>query len=102
MVWIQKKFKLGQRSRGCYLVTDEVLKNIPEIKNIKVGLLNLFIQHTSAALTLNENWDPDVQADMSDALARIAPEGAMYRHDAEGSDDMPAHIRSSCKLLDKT
>ncbi|KAF5098658.1 hypothetical protein DV451_003290 [Geotrichum candidum] len=54
-------------------------------------------RHTSAGLTLNENWDSDVRADMSDALGRIAPEGDMYRHDCEGSDDMPAHIRSSCK-----
>lgn len=99
MTWFQKSFKLKTRSRGCYLVTDEVLANIPELKNYKIGMINLFLQHTSAGLTLSENWDSDVRADMFDALARIAPEGDMYRHDCEGSDDMPAHIRSSCKLF---
>jgi secondary thiamine-phosphate synthase enzyme len=72
---------------------------IPEIKHYKVGLLTLFIQHTSCALSLNENWDDDVRADMSDALDRIVPEDkrgeGIYRHDAEGSDDMPAHIKSA-------
>lgn len=97
MTWFQKTFKLKTRSKGCYLVTDEVLANIPELKDYKIGMINLFLQHTSAGLTLNENWDSDVRADMSDALGRIAPEGDMYRHDCEGSDDMPAHIRSSCK-----
>jgi secondary thiamine-phosphate synthase enzyme len=77
-----------------------VLKELPEIRNFKVGLLHLFIQHTSCALSMNENWDEDVRADMSDALDRLAPEAgpkgeSLYRHDAEGSDDMPAHIKSS-------
>jgi len=74
------------------------VKELPEIKEYKVGLLNLFIQHTSCALSLNENWDEDVRADMSDALDRIAPEdrkGNLYRHSAEGLDDMPAHIKSA-------
>lgn len=97
MVWKQKRFQLARRNKGCYLVTDEILSNLPEIENFKIGMLNLFIQHTSAALTLNENWDPDVRADMTDSLARIAPEGSIYRHDDEGPDDMPAHVRSSCK-----
>jgi len=78
-------------------VTDEILQHLPELRDYKIGMVNLFLQHTSAGLTLNENWDSDVRADMSDALGRIAPEGDMYRHDCEGSDDMPAHIRSSCK-----
>ncbi|KAK9321767.1 hypothetical protein V1517DRAFT_292889 [Lipomyces orientalis] len=95
MSWSQKSFSLSSRSRGCYLVTDEVVQNLPEVKEYKIGLLNLFIQHTSAALTLNENWDSDVRLDMTDALEKIAPESWNYRHDAEGSDDMPAHIRSS-------
>lgn len=77
------------------MITDEVVENLPELKKYKVGMINLFIKHTSAALTLNENWDPDVRADMSDALSRIAPEGNMYRHDDEGADDMPAHVKSS-------
>ncbi|KAK9474679.1 secondary thiamine-phosphate synthase [Dipodascopsis tothii] len=95
MSWSQKTFSLSPRTRGSYLITDEVVQAVPEIANYKVGLLNLFIQHTSAALTLNENWDPDVRDDMTDALDRVAPESAPYRHDDEGPDDMPAHVKSS-------
>lgn len=98
MSWFQKTFSLPSKSRGSYLITDEVIRNLPEIKNYKVGILHLFIQHTSCALSLNENWDEDVRADMSEALDRIAPEdhkGGLYRHDAEGVDDMPAHIKSA-------
>ncbi|KAE9367755.1 hypothetical protein N431DRAFT_348858 [Stipitochalara longipes BDJ] len=98
MSWFQKSIVLPSKSRGSYLITDTIVKEIPEIKEYKVGLLNLFIQHTSCALSLNENWDEDVRADMSDALDRIAPEdrkGELYRHSAEGLDDMPAHIKSA-------
>ncbi|KAI3336408.1 hypothetical protein HD806DRAFT_473586 [Xylariaceae sp. AK1471] len=99
-MWFQKQFTLAPRSRGSYLVTDEVIGALPEIRQYKVGLLNLFVQHTSCALSLNENWDADVREDMSDALDRIAPEAGpkgeeLYRHSAEGSDDMPAHIKSA-------
>ncbi|KAI1437720.1 UPF0047-domain-containing protein [Xylaria sp. CBS 124048] len=99
-MWFQKQFSLPSRSRGSYLVTSEVLQALPEIHQYKVGLLNLFVQHTSCALSLNENWDEDVRADMSDALDRVAPEAgpkgeALYRHDAEGADDMPAHVKSA-------
>ncbi|ROW12081.1 hypothetical protein VMCG_00535 [Cytospora schulzeri] len=98
--WSQKQFNLPSKSRGSYLVTDHVVSSLPEIKEYKVGLLNLFVQHTSCALSLNENWDDDVRADMSDALDRIAPEEGpkgeeLYRHSAEGPDDMPAHIKSA-------
>ncbi|KAL6869540.1 hypothetical protein ACO1O0_000866 [Amphichorda felina] len=100
MTWFQKGFTLQPKSRGSYLITDQVVQAIPEIREYKVGLLNLFIQHTSCALSLNENFDSDVREDMSDALDRIAPEEgpkgeALYRHDAEGLDDMPAHIKSA-------
>ncbi|OTA59929.1 UPF0047-domain-containing protein [Hypoxylon sp. EC38] len=100
MAWVQKQFTLPPRSRGSYLITDHVVNAVPEIRQYKVGLLNLFVQHTSCALSLNENWDDDVRADMSDALDRIAPEAGpkgedLYRHSAEGSDDMPAHIKSA-------
>ncbi|RYP36813.1 hypothetical protein DL767_003203 [Monosporascus sp. MG133] len=100
MSWFQKQFTLPARSRGSYLVTDHVVGQLPELKEYRVGLLNLFVQHTSCALSLNENWDDDVRADMSDALDRIAPaEGPkgeeLYRHSAEGPDDMPAHIKSA-------
>ncbi|KAI0010151.1 UPF0047-domain-containing protein [Xylariaceae sp. FL0662B] len=100
MSWFQKQFTLPPRSRGSYLITDHVESALPEIRQYKVGLLNLFVQHTSCALTLNENWDDDVRADMSDALDRVAPEAGpkgqdLYRHSAEGPDDMPAHIKSA-------
>lgn len=95
MSWTQKTITLNPKSKGSYLVTDDIVKQLPEIQNYKVGMVNLFMQHTSAALTLNENWDSDVRADMTDALARIAPESDVYRHSCEGPDDMPAHIRSS-------
>jgi hypothetical protein len=92
MSWTQKTFTLPSKSRGSYLITDTVIKELTEIKSYKVGLLHLFIQHTSCALSLNENYDSDVREDMSDALDRIAPEdreGELYRHSAEGLDDMP-------------
>lgn len=93
--WAQKSLTLPSRARGSYLITDHVLSELPEIRNYKTGLLNLFVQHTSCALSLNENWDEDVREDMSDALDRIAPEdrkGNLYRHSAEGLDDMPVRI----------
>ncbi|MCJ1353429.1 MAG: hypothetical protein MMC33_003415 [Icmadophila ericetorum] len=93
MSWFQKSFTLPSRSRGSYLITPHVISNLPEISTYKVGILLLFIQHTSCALSLNENYDEDVRADMSDALDRLVPEDVggkgIYRHDAEGSDDMP-------------
>lgn len=98
MSWFQKSFTLPTKSRGSYLITDHVVRELPELKNYKVGVLHLFIQHTSCGLSLNENFDSDVREDMSDALDRVAPEdrkGDLYRHDAEGLDDMPAHIKSS-------
>ncbi|KAI1338016.1 hypothetical protein F5Y15DRAFT_140586 [Xylariaceae sp. FL0016] len=99
-MWFQKQFTLPAKSRGSYLITDHVTSSVPEISQYKVGLLNLFVQHTSCALSLNENWDDDVRADMSDALDRVAPESGpkgqeLYRHSAEGPDDMPAHIKSA-------
>ena len=97
MSWFQKQFTLPSKSRGSYLITDTVMKEVPEIKDYKVGLLHLFVQHTSCGLALNENWDSEVREDMSDALDRLAPQdrkGELYRHNAEGPDDMPAHIKS--------
>ena len=98
MSWMQKTFSLPAKSRGSYLITDEIERHVPEIRSYKVGLVNLFMQHTSCAITLNENWDEDVRADMSDALDRIAPEdrkGEIYRHSAEGLDDMPVCVTSA-------
>ena len=75
MSWFQKTIQLPARSRGSYLITDTIISELPELKQYKVGLLTLFVQHTSCALSMNENWDEDVRADMSDALDRIVPEG---------------------------
>lgn len=99
--WFQMTFTLPPRARGSYLVTSHVESTLgSEIAKYRVGILHLFVQHTSCALSLNENWDDDVRADMSDALDRIVPEagkasGVSYRHSAEGRDDMPAHIKSA-------
>ncbi|EME82370.1 uncharacterized protein MYCFIDRAFT_154899 [Pseudocercospora fijiensis CIRAD86] len=96
MSWFQKPFTLPPHSRGSYLITDTILSSLPEIKSYKIGLLHLFIQHTSCGLSLNENWDEDVRQDMSDALDRIVPrKQGLYRHDCEGPDDMPAHVKSA-------
>ena len=99
MAWFQKTITLPSKARGSYLITDQIEAALPELKSYKIGILHLFIQHTSAALSLNENWDSDVREDMSDALDRIVPEDkkgtGLYRHDAEGSDDMPAHVKSA-------
>ncbi|MCJ1233161.1 hypothetical protein MMC14_001116 [Varicellaria rhodocarpa] len=99
MSWFQKSLTLPSRSRGSYLITSNITNALPEIKDYRVGILHLFIQHTSCGLSLNENWDEDTRADMTDALDRIVPEDVngkgMYRHNAEGSDDMPAHIKAA-------
>jgi len=98
MPWIQKEFSLSARKRGFHLVTSEILSKVPEITAIRIGVLHLFIKHTSASLTLNENADPSVRVDMERYFNQLAPENAQYyTHDTEGSDDMPAHIK--CSML---
>lgn len=87
--------ELQPYSRGCHVITRKLVQQLPELADLEVGMVNLFVQHTSASLTINENASPDVPLDLNDALNRIAPEGPMYRHDDEGSDDMPAHVKSS-------
>lgn len=95
-LWEQRTFSLKSKKRGCHLITSEIESNIPEIKKFRIGLLNLFLQHTSASLCLNENYDTDVRADMEDALNRVVPEdNKLYRHTMEGKDDMPAHAKSA-------
>jgi secondary thiamine-phosphate synthase enzyme len=95
-MWFQKEFNLKERKRGFHLITDEILENIPEIKDIGTGILHVFIKHTSASLTLNENADPTVRLDFESHFSRYVPEKApYYEHDAEGPDDMPAHIKAS-------
>lgn len=93
--WIQKTITLPAFKRGCHVITRKVYEALPELGSFEVGMANIFIMHTSASLTINENASPDVPLDLNDSLDRIAPEGNMYRHDDEGSDDMPAHVKSS-------
>lgn len=96
MEWIQKEFSLRARPRGFHLVTAEVMEHLPELRDIEVGILHLFIQHTSASLTINENADPDVRGDMERHFNHSVPENApYYEHTLEGADDMPAHIKAS-------
>ena len=98
-MWIQKSFSISSHSRGFHLITDDVLRNTEGIKNIKIGILHLFIKHTSASLTINEDADPTVRADFESHFNQIVPENQpYYKHTFEGSDDMPAHIKTS--LLD--
>lgn len=90
----QTEFTLVARKRGFHLVTDEIIKNLPQLP--AYGLLNLFMKHTSAGLSLNENYDPDVRFDMSNIFDRLVKEReAYYTHTMEGDDDMPAHAKSS-------
>ena len=89
MLWIQRTIQLTARSQGFHLITREVLAAVPELAQFDVGLLHVFIQHTSASLALNENADPDVPADLETAFSHIAPEHFPYRHTIEGPDDMP-------------
>ena len=101
-MWQQTQFNIPAKSRGFHLITNEVINNIPQLKNIEVGILHLFLQHTSASLTINENADPTVRADLEQHFNHFVPENqSYYQHDYEGSDDMPAHIKSSingCQL----
>ena len=92
---IRKQIKLQGFSRGSHLVTHLITKELPELSQVECGLLNLFLCHTSAALSINENADSRVQSDLTMALDRIAPESWPYAHDDEGPDDMPAHVKSS-------
>jgi secondary thiamine-phosphate synthase enzyme len=92
----QKEILLPAMPRGFHLVTDLIEMEVPEIEEIGAGLMHVFIKHTSASLTLNENADPTVREDFESHFDRAVPENApYYRHTAEGPDDMPAHIKAS-------
>ena len=95
MPWIQRTVTLRAYTRGFHLITREILAALPELAHIRTGLLHVFIQHTSASLTINENADPDVPADLESSLSSIAPENFPYRHTVEGPDDMPAHVKAA-------
>ncbi|MCG8535187.1 MAG: secondary thiamine-phosphate synthase enzyme YjbQ [Pseudomonadales bacterium] len=95
-MWLQKEIQLRAKSRGFHLVTDEILAQFPELREVKVGMLHVFIQHTSASLTVNENADPTVRKDFESYFNRTVKEDEpYYTHTLEGSDDLPAHIKSS-------
>ncbi|MBZ9631156.1 secondary thiamine-phosphate synthase enzyme YjbQ [Salegentibacter sp. LM13S] len=96
MKFFQREIKLKARQRGFHIVTDEVESQLPELKEINSGMLNVFIKHTSAGITINENADPTVREDFESHFNEMVPENMpYYKHTLEGSDDMPAHIKAS-------
>ncbi|HWP00811.1 MAG TPA: secondary thiamine-phosphate synthase enzyme YjbQ [Methylococcus sp.] len=95
-MWLQKTIVLKARPRGFHLITEELLSHLPELARFRQGIAHFFIQHTSASLTINENYDPDVRRDLESHFLHTVPERApYYRHVLEGDDDMPAHIKAS-------
>ena len=95
-MWYQKEITLPVFPRGFHIIMDNILEEIPEIRDISSGLLHLFIKHTSASLTINEDADPTVRADFETHFNIMVPENApYYRHTIEGSDDMPSHLKSA-------
>ncbi|MDO8843784.1 secondary thiamine-phosphate synthase enzyme YjbQ [Methylicorpusculum sp.] len=101
-MWLQKTLRLPPKKRGFHLITSDIVSAVPEIGNISIGLLHVFIQHTSASLAINENADADVRRDMEAYFSKLAPEDEPYfLHTLEGSDDMPAHLKTvliGCQL----
>ncbi|MCK4842702.1 MAG: secondary thiamine-phosphate synthase enzyme YjbQ [Methylococcales bacterium] len=95
-MWIQKEIRLKPRTRGFHLVTEEIMCGISELLNIQIGMMNVFIKHTSASLTINENADPTVRQDFESYFNRAVPENEpYYKHMDEGADDLPAHLKAS-------
>jgi secondary thiamine-phosphate synthase enzyme len=95
-MWVQREITLRARPRGFHLITRDVLSAVPELERVRAGLLHVFIRHTSASLTLNENASPDVRDDFESYFDEAVPEDAPYwTHTLEGADDMPAHIKAS-------
>ena len=94
---IQKEITLKSKPRGFHLITSEILSQVPELKSISAGIANIFIKHTSASLTINENADPSVRADMETYFNKTVPESEarFYEHTLEGTDDMTSHIKAS-------
>jgi secondary thiamine-phosphate synthase enzyme len=95
MTWLQQHLRLAPRRRGFHLITPEVEAALPGVEKIRIGLLQVFIQHTSASLCINENADPDVPRDLEMAFNEIAREDFPYIHTIEGPDDMPAHVKGA-------
>ena len=101
MFWIQKEVVLPEFQRGYHVITHLIKKELKELKKIQIGLLYIFIKHTSASLTINEHADPTVRIDFESYMNQLVPENASYyQHTMEGTDDMPAHLKSS--LLDSS
>lgn len=95
-MWIQQSIVLASKKRGYHLITNEVSEQLKGLEQVNAGLLHLFIQHTSASLTINENADPTVRQDLETHINKMVPENmAYYLHNYEGADDMPAHIKAS-------
>lgn len=92
---VQKTLTLPQKPRGCHMVTKNIISALPDIKNFRSGSLNIFLQHTSASITINENVCSDVRTDLEAWMNKFVPEGKMYHHSMEGADDMPAHAKAS-------
>lgn len=95
--WTQKEIRLPAVRRGFHLITHLIEQELPDLPSIRTGLLHVFIKHTSASLTINENADPDVPVDLESSMNAIAPENFPYIHTCEGPDDMPAHVK--CSLM---
>ena len=96
MSWFQKTISVPAKSRGFHLITREIIQELPELQNYKVGVAHIFIRHTSASLTINENADSSVRTDFESHFNKMVPENAPYYiHTYEGPDDMPAHLKSS-------
>ena len=93
--WHQTTISIDPRRRGFHLISRDIVEACPEIADFEVGLLHVFIQHTSASLTINENADPDVRIDMETAANQLCPESSPFIHTCEGPDDMPAHVKAS-------
>ena len=95
-MWIQKEIQLKPRPRGFHLVTEELLRRLPELRDLRTGMMNIFIMHTSASLTISENADPTVRLDFESYFNHAVPEDeSYYLHQDEGADDLPAHLKSS-------
>jgi secondary thiamine-phosphate synthase enzyme len=95
VTWSQREITLRARPRGVHLVTSEIVEAVPELKELRIGLAHLFLRHTSASLTLNENASPDVRRDFESWLNVAVPEDFAWTHTLEGPDDMPAHVKAS-------
>lgn len=94
-MWFQRTLTLPAKQRGFHLVTSEIVDRMPEIASVQTGMMQVFLQHTSASLTINENADPDVRVDFETAMNHAVPESLPYVHTIEGPDDMPAHVKAS-------